>query len=409
MSHAAPQLARDAVDSDVEPDLRRAVSPAEQPARGDPRARRAARSESAGRAAPARAAQVVGERARRPRDCPAPCGSAMGSRPEADRPRPCRGSAPTRPRHSARSTSLTNSSLRRSRIRHSWRYSVNHLTIAAGNLAHAFTTLACRAKCRPIHKGLRIVASGLASGVAQAHARAGHAVAHGSRAVSHPLRCASARLRDGSPGDQMPLTRPARDHRSRIVASLPFVEALARRMAASMPHSIDIGDLVQDGVIGLIDAAHRFDEGRGIKFETFAERRVRGAMIDALRKDAWPRGVRRQRRELEAAREAAAPRAGLRAVAGRSRRQGRLRRKAPEPHHRPHQHHRVDVAAVAAPTTRRRRRRCRPRCCRPRRRAPGRGLRGVGSPRRASARRSQSLPPREQQGHRPLLLRRSRR
>jgi RNA polymerase sigma factor for flagellar operon FliA len=90
----------------------------------------------------------------------------------------------------------------------------------------------------------------------------------------------------------------------RIVASLPFVEALARRMAASMPNSIDIGDLVQDGVLGLIDAAHRFDEERGIKFETFAERRVRGAMIDALRRDAWPRGVRRQRRELDAAREA---------------------------------------------------------------------------------------------------------
>src|SRR6266516_7829159 len=89
----------------------------------------------------------------------------------------------------------------------------------------------------------------------------------------------------------------------RIVAGIPFVEALARRMAASMPNSIDIGDLVQDGVIGLIDAAHRFDEDRGIKFETFAERRVRGAMIDALRRDAWPRGVRRQRRELDAARE----------------------------------------------------------------------------------------------------------
>ncbi len=70
----------------------------------------------------------------------------------------------------------------------------------------------------------------------------------------------------------------------RIVAGLPFVEALARRMAASMPNSIDIGDLVQDGVLGLIDAAHRFDEARGIKFETFAERRVRGAMIDALRR-----------------------------------------------------------------------------------------------------------------------------
>src|SRR5438132_8690464 len=90
----------------------------------------------------------------------------------------------------------------------------------------------------------------------------------------------------------------------RVVAGLPFVEALARRMAAAMPNSSDIGDLVQDGVLGLIDAAHRFDEDRGIKFETFAERRVRGAMIDALRRDAWPRGVRRQRRELDAAREA---------------------------------------------------------------------------------------------------------
>jgi RNA polymerase sigma factor FliA len=99
------------------------------------------------------------------------------------------------------------------------------------------------------------------------------------------------------------MSLPALSSSQRIVGGLPFVEALARRMAASMPHSIDIGDLVQDGVIGLIDAANRFDADRGIKFETFAERRVRGAMIDALRKDAWPRGVRRQRRELEAARE----------------------------------------------------------------------------------------------------------
>lgn len=89
----------------------------------------------------------------------------------------------------------------------------------------------------------------------------------------------------------------------RVEKGLPFVEALARRVAATMPHSIDLGDLVQDGVLGLIDAAKRFEESRGIKFETFAERRVRGAMIDALRKDAWPRGVRRVRRELEAARE----------------------------------------------------------------------------------------------------------
>jgi RNA polymerase sigma factor FliA len=97
---------------------------------------------------------------------------------------------------------------------------------------------------------------------------------------------------------------PLAEHQQeRVQAGLPFVESLARRMASTMPHSIDLGDLVQDGVLGLIDAAHRFDESRGIKFETFAERRVRGAMIDALRRDAWPRGVRRVRRELEAARE----------------------------------------------------------------------------------------------------------
>src|SRR6186713_3572576 len=99
---------------------------------------------------------------------------------------------------------------------------------------------------------------------------------------------------------RQPLVASQRD---RIANGLPFVESLARRVASSMPHSIELKDLVQDGMIGLIDAAHRFDESRGIKFETFAERRIRGAMIDALRKDAWPRGVRRQRRELEAARE----------------------------------------------------------------------------------------------------------
>ncbi|MEE2610283.1 MAG: sigma-70 family RNA polymerase sigma factor, partial [Acidobacteriota bacterium] len=92
------------------------------------------------------------------------------------------------------------------------------------------------------------------------------------------------------------------EKQNRIEDGVPFVEALARRVAASMPHSIDVGDLVQDGMIGLIDAAQRFDASRGIKFETFAERRVRGAMIDALRRDAWPRGIRRVRRELESSR-----------------------------------------------------------------------------------------------------------
>jgi RNA polymerase sigma factor FliA len=89
----------------------------------------------------------------------------------------------------------------------------------------------------------------------------------------------------------------------RVTSNIPLVKALAGRLAASMSRSIDVDDLIQDGMIGLIHAASRFEGSRGIKFETFAERRVRGAMIDALRRKAWPRGIRRVRRELDAARE----------------------------------------------------------------------------------------------------------
>ena len=99
----------------------------------------------------------------------------------------------------------------------------------------------------------------------------------------------------------------AASNNRRIVAGLPFVEALARRMAATMPNSIDIGDLVQDGMIGLIDAAHRFDEERGIKFETFAERR--------------PPSASRARRGARGA----AARTGTRAVDGRPGRARRVR------------------------------------------------------------------------------------
>ena len=189
---------------------------------------------------------------------------------------------------------------------------------------------------------------------------------------------------------RQPLVASQRD---RIAAGLPFVESLARRVASSMPHSIELGDLVQDGMLGLIDAACRFDEARGIKFETFAERRVRGAMIDALRRDAWPRGVRRAAPRARGRARGAAPRARRRAVARRSRRARRLRRGAPRPHDRPHQHHRVDVAA-RRPARTSTARRCRPRSCRREPPSPDRAYeeREVRDRVRAAI---ASLPPRE--------------
>ena len=201
------------------------------------------------------------------------------------------------------------------------------------------------------------------------------------------------------------LRAPLADHQQeRVAASLPFVESLARRMASTMPHSIDLGDLVQDGVLGLIDAAHRFDEGRGIKFETFAERRVRGAMIDALRRDAWPRGVRRVRRELEAAREELRRELGARADACRPGPPRRRRRSAPRAHHRPHQHHRVDVAAREP---RHHRRRDAAGGARAERAAvAGSAVRAARSA-RSRARRARAAAAARAPHHRSLLLRRS--
>ena len=88
----------------------------------------------------------------------------------------------------------------------------------------------------------------------------------------------------------------AADARARVAAAGPHVARWARALAAgSLVPGLDLDDLAQDGMLGLIDAAERFDEARGVPFETFAERRVRGAMLDALRRGAWPRPAEARR------------------------------------------------------------------------------------------------------------------
>jgi RNA polymerase sigma factor FliA len=83
---------------------------------------------------------------------------------------------------------------------------------------------------------------------------------------------------------------------------LPLVKYFAGRILAGMPRSFELGDLINDGVIGLIDASERFDDTRGVKFDTFAARRIRGAIIDAMRAfDPVSRPVRRRAREIAVA------------------------------------------------------------------------------------------------------------
>ena len=93
---------------------------------------------------------------------------------------------------------------------------------------------------------------------------------------------------------------PARDHL--IVSYSPLVKFIAGRVGAGLPTSVDPGDLVSSGVIGLIDALERFDPAHGVKFETFATPRIRGAIYDGLRQLDWvPRSVRTRARSVQRA------------------------------------------------------------------------------------------------------------
>jgi RNA polymerase sigma factor for flagellar operon FliA len=94
--------------------------------------------------------------------------------------------------------------------------------------------------------------------------------------------------------------QPAREYL--IVHYSPLVKFVAGRVGAGLPSSVDPGDLVSSGVFGLIDAIERFDPERGVKFETFAVPRIRGAVYDGLRKLDWvPRSVRSRARSVERA------------------------------------------------------------------------------------------------------------
>src|SRR5438128_7043177 len=88
--------------------------------------------------------------------------------------------------------------------------------------------------------------------------------------------------------------RPPAERDQLIESHLPLVKFLACRIASKLPSHISVEDLVSAGVIGLIDAAEKFDGAREVQFKTYAEIRIRGAMLDSLRRSDWaPRRLRR--------------------------------------------------------------------------------------------------------------------
>lgn len=85
-----------------------------------------------------------------------------------------------------------------------------------------------------------------------------------------------------------------------VRAHLPMVKRIAYHMMTRLPACVEVDDLVQAGLLGLLDAVERFDSEQGAHFETYATQRVRGAMLDELRDADWAtRNVRRAGRQIE--------------------------------------------------------------------------------------------------------------
>ena len=91
----------------------------------------------------------------------------------------------------------------------------------------------------------------------------------------------------------------------------PLVKRLAHQMKAKLPPSVEVDDLIQAGMIGLLDAVSRYEETHGAQFETYAVQRIRGAMLDELRSSDWlPRSMRQNMRKIEEAMNALQQRLG---------------------------------------------------------------------------------------------------
>jgi RNA polymerase sigma factor for flagellar operon FliA len=92
----------------------------------------------------------------------------------------------------------------------------------------------------------------------------------------------------------------ALDREQLVTQYAPLVKRIAFHMLAKLPASVQADDLIQTGMIGLLDAIGRYEDGMGAQFETYAVQRIRGAMLDGLRENDWmPRGLRREMRRVE--------------------------------------------------------------------------------------------------------------
>ncbi len=98
----------------------------------------------------------------------------------------------------------------------------------------------------------------------------------------------------------MSSTAELTDKNAIVEAHLPLVKRIAYHMMGRLPASVEVDDLIQAGLIGLLDAVNRYEDNQGAQFETYATQRIRGAMLDELRGADWAsRTLRQASRQIE--------------------------------------------------------------------------------------------------------------
>jgi len=106
--------------------------------------------------------------------------------------------------------------------------------------------------------------------------------------------------RQEKPGMVPPVIEAASQRETLILEHMPQIKYIAQRISTKLPSHVELNDLIGTGVLGLLDAIEKFDPNRGVKFKTYAELRIKGAILDSLRNLDWaPRSLRKKSKDLE--------------------------------------------------------------------------------------------------------------
>ena len=121
-----------------------------------------------------------------------------------------------------------------------------------------------------------------------------------SAILEAPAPSAPKPLPEGTGKPELPDEPNLEDREYLVTECLPLVKFIAHRISARLPAHVEVDDLIHSGILGLMDAIKKFEPGRNVKFKTYAEQRIKGAILDGLRDLDWvPRSLCRKKKDIE--------------------------------------------------------------------------------------------------------------